>query len=133
MLTACFEPFADCMHAVHHQSQSVQVSAATSEYLIMTCLQKAYVSMVLDTQALDLAREGNDNIKDEIWHELAQVQYMRWQQESAEQLLSQQQLQERMQQVLQLQHCQEAAAQVLNCVTCIESCATCCKLLQYYD
>ena len=89
--------------------------------------------MVLDTQALDLAREGNDNIKDEIWHELAQVQYMRWQQESAEQLLSQQQLQERMQQVLQLQHCQEAAAQVLNCVTCIESCATCCKLLQYYD
>ena len=79
--------------------------------------------MILAAQALDLAREGNDNIKDEIWHELAQVQYVRWQHESAQQLQSQQQLQERMQQVLQLQHRQEAAAQVLNCISIIESCA----------
>ena len=89
--------------------------------------------MVLETQALDLARESNDNIKDEIWHELAQVQYVRWQQESAEQLQSQQQLQERMQQVLQLQHCREAAAQVLNCMTSIESRTSCCKCLRYYN
>ena len=85
----------------------------------------ARFSMILGTQALDLAREGNDNIKDEIWHELAQVQYVRWQQESAEQLQSQDQLQERIQQVLQLQHCQEAAAQVLTCMTSVDSCASC--------
>jgi len=62
-------------------------------------------------QALDLARECNDNIKDEIWHELAQVQYMHWEQETATRLQAQQQLQERMQQLLQLQHHQQAAAQ----------------------
>ncbi|KAL3160114.1 hypothetical protein ABBQ32_010891 [Trebouxia sp. C0010 RCD-2024] len=59
-------------------------------------------------QALDLARESNDNIKDEIWHELAQVEFMHWEDRSAQQLHAQQQLQQRMQQVLQLQYHQEA-------------------------
>lgn len=60
------------------------------------------------SQALDLARESNDNIKDEIWHELAQVEFMHWEDRSAQQLHAQQQLQQRMQQVLQLQYHQEA-------------------------
>lgn len=64
------------------------------------------------SQALDLARESNDNIKDEIWHELAQVEFMHWEDRSAQQLHAQQQLQQRMQQVLQLQYHQEATAQV---------------------
>lgn len=66
-------------------------------------------------QALDLAQEGDDSVKDEIWHELAQVQYIRWKKGSAEELQSQQLLQERMQQVLQVQHRHEATAQVCDC------------------
>lgn len=81
------------------------VPAATNH--IAQLLQHSFLS-----QASDLARECNDSIKDEIWHELAQVQYMHWEHETAVQLQSQQQLQERMQQLLQLQYHQEATAQV---------------------
>lgn len=62
-------------------------------------------------QALDLARQQNDNIKDEIWHELAQVQYLCWKQESAEALDKQQLLQGRIQHMLQEQHAQELKMQ----------------------
>lgn len=62
-------------------------------------------------QALEGARQKDDNIKDEIWHELAQVQYLCWEQESAAAFQKQQLLQGRMHNLLQQQHNQELAAQ----------------------
>ena len=35
-------------------------------------------------QAIEAARELNDSIKDDIWHELARAKYALWQQQSAE-------------------------------------------------
>ncbi len=63
-------------------------------------------------QALEGARQKGDNIKDEIWHELAQVQYLCWEQESAAALQKQQLLQGRMHRLLQQQHDHELAAEV---------------------
>ena len=60
-------------------------------------------------QALELARQKNDSIKDEIWHELAQVQFKRWEQDSAAQLEQQDALEHRIHQALQRQHQQELA------------------------
>ena len=65
-------------------------------------------------QALDGARQKNDSIKDEIWHELAQVQYLCWQQESEAALEKQQLLQSHMQHLLQQHHSRELATQVLT-------------------
>ncbi|DBA83374.1 TPA: hypothetical protein ACH3X2_006521 [Trebouxia sp. C0005] len=62
-------------------------------------------------RALEGARQKDDNIKDEIWHELAQVQYLCWEQESAAALQKQQLLQGRMHRLLQQQHDHELAAQ----------------------
>ena len=72
---------------------------------------------VFELQALEGARQKNDSIKDEIWHELAQVQYLCWQQESAAALDRQERLQIRMQQMLQHQHSHELATQVLSCLS----------------
>ena len=69
---------------------------------------RRHVSVV---QALELARQGKDCIKDEIWHELAQVQYMHWQHDSAAQLRAQRALQDRMHCLLQQQHEDLRAAQ----------------------
>ena len=63
-------------------------------------------------QALEGARQKDDNIKDEIWHELAQVQYLCWKQESAAAIQKQQLLQGHVHNLLQQQHTQELAAQV---------------------
>ena len=65
-------------------------------------------------QALEGARQKDDNIKDEIWHELAQVQYLCWEQESAAALQKQQLLQGRMHHLLQQQRDHELAAQVAS-------------------
>lgn len=65
-------------------------------------------------QALESARENNDSIKDEIWHELAQVQYGRWQHDSEAQLLKEEQLQQRMQYVLDEQHRREQQVSLLR-------------------
>lgn len=65
-------------------------------------------------QALEGARQKDDNIKDEIWHELAQVQYLCWEQESAAALQKQQLLQGRMHHLLQQQRDHELAAQEVS-------------------
>lgn len=65
-------------------------------------------------QALELARENNDSIKDEIWHELAQVQFGRWQHDSAARLMTEEHLQQRMQRVLDEQHRREQQVRLLR-------------------
>ena len=80
-------------------------------------------------QALDGARQQNDNIKDEIWHELAQVQYLCWQHESDLALQKQELLHIRMQRLLQQQHQQELTQQVSATPTlcCMFVCSVCCS------
>lgn len=90
----------------------IHLSCCVSYLYVCCCSALQCCTVSVGVQALEGARQKNDNIKDEIWHELAQVQYLCWQRDSAAALERQQLLQNRMQHLLQQQHSQELAKQV---------------------
>lgn len=90
------------------QDNPYRCTTKSSKYLRLYCRNQRHLCATAPVlQALELARQTNDNIKDEIWHELAQVQHKYWQHDSAAQLAKLQKLQGRMQHVLQEQHLRE--------------------------
>ena len=52
-------------------------------------------------QALDLARESGDSIRDQVWHELGKAKYASWESRAAQRQSEHQQLQQRLQHILQ--------------------------------
>lgn len=71
-------------------------------------MQEAYSESIRHlTKALESARESEDQIKDEIWRELARVKYSQWEQQSAERKDEQAYLRERLGSLLMAKHQEE--------------------------
>lgn len=60
-----------------------------------------------DSKALDCARESDDQIKDEIWRELARVKYAEWEQAAKHRKEDQDYLRERLYKMMDIVHKQE--------------------------
>ncbi|KAK9820923.1 hypothetical protein WJX74_008208 [Apatococcus lobatus] len=61
------------------------------------------------TQALDLARESGDSIRDQVWHELGKAKYASWENRAAQRQTEHRQLQQRLQQMLQAKQAAESS------------------------
>ncbi len=68
------------------------------------------------SQALDLARESGDSIRDQVWHELGKAKYASWEQRAVQRQAEHHMLQQRLDDLLQAKQRQEALdIQVQSC------------------
>ncbi|GMH34363.1 hypothetical protein BSKO_02197 [Bryopsis sp. KO-2023] len=95
----------DCRAAISLNSTLMKAHYFLGQALEM---QEAYAESIRHlTKALESARESEDQIKDEIWRELARVKYNQWEQQSAERKAEQMWLRERFSDLVMAKHKEE--------------------------